>query len=82
MFFKQTRIFQKGLSKRHVFFKEVLSVRRTDLFISSNRYYIISSPRTPTIFQETLSRPRTHTIFQETPICLEHIDIFQEGTPS
>ena len=42
----------------------------------------LSSPRTPTIFQETLSSPRTHTIFQETPMPLEHIGIFQEGTPS
>ena len=41
----------------------------------------ISSPRTPTIFQETLI-VLEHIQFSRRPLCLEHIGIFQEGTPS
>ena len=38
-FFEQTQIFQEGLSKKHVFLRRFyLSVCRTDLIISSNRY--------------------------------------------
>ena len=54
MFFEQTRIFQEGLLKRQVFFKEVLSVRRTDLIIASNGYLFSQKP---------LFSPRTHTNF-------------------
>ena len=41
----------------------------------------LSSPRTPTIFQETIS-VLEHIQFSRRPLCLEHIGIFQEGTPS
>ena len=102
MFYKQTRIFQEGLSKRHefsrrvyiyvlqtdtnfpggliektCFFKEVLSIRQT------GPYYLIEQTYTAKktliivlgqilIFQEALSSPRTPTIFQETPMPRTH----------
>ena len=41
---------------------------------------LLISPQTHTIFQETLSCPQTHAI-SRSPLCLKHIDIFQEGNP-
>ena len=81
MFFEQTRIFQEGLSKRHVFSWR-LSVRRTDYYLieqilifpetliyTSNTYKFSRSLyfliEQILIFQEALSNPRTPTIFQE-----------------
>ena len=63
MFFEQTQIFQEGLSNRHVFFSvfsfimEGLSVRKTDLIISSNNSNLFT--------QKPLFSPGTHTNFQE-----------------
>ena len=72
MFFKQTHIFQEGLSKQTCFFKEGLSVCQTDHIISSNTYKFSRSLyfliEQIFIFQEALSSPRTHIIFQETPM--------------
>ena len=50
-------------------FQEPLFSHRTDTHFSG---IALSSPRTPTIFQETLSSPRTHTILQETPMPRTH----------
>ena len=104
--------FPGGLIEKTCFFKEVLSVRRTDLIVSSNRYLFsqkpLFSPRTHTNFPgasifssnrysfsrrpylvlEHLRFSRRpylvleHIEFSRRPLCLEHIGIFQEGTPS
>ena len=88
MFFEQAQIFQKGLSNRHVFFKEVL-------FVPSNKpYYLIGQIL---IVPETLIiSPRTHTNFPGASIFssnryqfsrnlyffIEQIFIFQEALSS
>ena len=50
--------FPEGLIEKTCFFKEVLSVRRTDLFISSNRMILIFPE-----LQKPLFSPQTHTNF-------------------
>ena len=113
LFIEQTRIFQEGLSKRHVF------SRRGSICSSNRPYYLIeqiliflTNPYLVLehilIFQEPLFSHRTdthfsrkpylvlehlrfsrrpylvleHIQFSRSPLCLEHIGIFQEGTPS
>ena len=85
MFFEQTRIFQEGLSKRHVF------SRRFYLFIEQtllSHRTDINFPRNPYLFFEHLRFSRRpylvleHIQFSRSLLCLEHIGIFQEGTPS
>ena len=98
MFFEQTRIFQRAYRKdmffqggsicssnRSYYLIEQILIFPETLIYSSNTYKFSRSLyfliEQILIFQEVLSSPRTHTIFQET-LCLEHIGIFQEGTPS
>ena len=74
-----------------LFVEQTLLSHRTDTNFPRNPYLVLEHIRIfqeplflieqILIFQEALSSPRTHTIFQETP-CLEHIGIFQVGTPS
>ena len=63
MFFEQTRIFQEGLSKRHVFFKEVLLfVERTLLSYRtfSRKFYLVFEHIQ---FSRRPPMPRTHRYF-------------------
>ena len=63
--------FSRRAYRKDMFFKEVLSVRRTDLIISSNRYKFSQKP---------LFSPRTHTNFSRSLyLVLEQILIFQEA---
>ena len=85
MFFEQTRIFQEGLSKRHVFSRrfylfveQTLLSHRTDTNFPRNPYLVLEHirfSRRPYLILE-------HIQFSRRPLCLEHIGIFQEGTPS
>ena len=72
MFFEQTRIFQEGLSKRHVF------SRQGGYICSSNRpYYLIEQIL---IFLETLILILEHIrIFQEPLFSHRTVLIFQEA---
>ena len=72
MFFEQTRIFQEGYSKRHIF------SRRFYLFVKQT----LLSHRTDTNFPRNPYLVLEHIQFSRRPLCLEHIGIFQEGTPS
>ena len=96
MFFEQTRIFQQGLSNRTCFFKEGLSVRRTDLYYFIEQILIsqkpLLSPRKHMNFPRTsifssnrysISQRRPYLVLEHIPfsLCLEQIGIFQEGTP-
>ena len=108
MFFEQTRIFQEGLSNRHVFQGgSICSLNRPYYLIeqimifperSSNIYEFFRSfyflIEHIQIFQEPLFSYQTdihfpgspnlvieHILFSRRPLCLEHIGIFQEGTP-
>ena len=76
----------------YLFVEQTLLSHRTDTNFPRNPYLVLEHIRIfqeplyfvieqILIFQEALSNPRTHTIFQES-LCLEHIGIFQEGTPS
>ena len=82
MFFEQTRIFQKGLSKRPYYSINeqilIFSEKSSNTYeFSRSLYFLIEHIF---IFQEALCCPRTHIIiFQESP--MPRI-IFQEGTPS
>ena len=85
MFFEQTQIFQEGYSKRHVFSRGSISVRRTDLL--SHRTDT-NFPRNPYLVLEHIyefSRSLYFLIeqiqFSRRPLWLEHMGIFQEGTP-
>ena len=87
LFVKQTLFFQEGSSNRHVFFKEGLSVRRTDLIIRTNTNFL----RNPYIVLEHYTNfPRAsifssnryqfsrslylieHTLFSRRSLCLQH----------
>ena len=64
MFFEQTRIFQEGLSNRHVFLRGG-GGGGGGVYLSNRPYYLIEQIL---IFQEALSSPRTRIIFQEAPM--------------
>ena len=74
MFFEQTRIFQEGLSNRHVFQGRSICSSNIPYYLIEhfpnntyeffrNLYFLIEQVF---IFQEALSRLRSHTIFQDT----------------
>ena len=72
MFFEQTQIFQKGLSKRDVFSRrfylfveQTLSSHRTDTNFPRNPYLVIEHIQ---IFQELQFSHRTDTHFPGSPI--------------
>ena len=84
MFFEQTQIFQEGSSKRHVF------SRRFYLFVEHTLYLIeqiLIFPETLIWFSNTYKFSRKpylvleHIRFSRRPLCLEHIRLFQEGSP-
>ena len=83
--------FPGGLIEKTRFFKEVLSVHRTDTNFPRNPYLILEHTNFPgaSIFSSnrySFSRKPYlvlgHIRFSRRPLCLEHIGIFQEGTPS
>ena len=85
LFVKQTQNFQEGLSKRHVFSRrfylfveQTLLSHRTDINFPRNPYLVLEHLR----FSRRLYLVLEHIHFSRSPLCLEHIGIFQEGTPS
>ena len=88
--------FPGGFIEQTCFFKEGLSVRRKDFIILTNRLQFsqkpIFSPRTHKFSRRPLCASNRylffrkpylvlkHILFSRRPLCLEQIDIFQEGT--
>ena len=87
MFFEQTRIFQEGLSKRHVLsrrFYLIVIFPKTLVFnprkhTNFPRASIFSSNRNSFSMKPYLVLE--HIRFSRRLLCLEQIRIFQEGTP-